>query len=382
LTAADVASSHGLRVTVVDAGTIGGGASGRNAAGVAPVWGAQTPDGAIGVLGTDRAAILNAALAASSAKLFARARSLSVDCSIREGGFLTLAAKKETAASLPSLAEQWRRAGMDVTVLDKSLAHYVDSPRYVGGLLFAAGGTLNPLAYAKGLALACEERGARIFENSLVTAVMRQTDGRWLIKSAGRVINAATVIVAVNGAAGLGYDLDRIGLRIECQLLGSAPMSERQWSALPRCPTFADLDDASIFGGTVAADGRFVTTVLPGPRPFSLSEAGDMIAGKFARAFPSFGKPDWRSIDSGHILVTANKLPQLFELGPGFYAGQGCNGYGLCAGTLLGEDLARLALIRDDMPRRFLLEQPRATPFSRIVTSLIKRVMPLARRFS
>jgi glycine/D-amino acid oxidase-like deaminating enzyme len=382
LTAAEFAGRHGLRVCLIEAAGIGSCASGRNAAGVAPIWGAQTPDGAVAEIGAERAALLNAALAASATVLIERSKTLPIDCGAVEGGFLALAARQETVASLPGLAEQWKRAGAEVAVLGHSLAHHVDSPRYVGGLLFAAGGTLNPLAYVRGLARDCESLGVRIFEHSPVAGITRQPGGRWSVKSSGGRLNAATVVVAVNGGSGLAFELDRLGWRIDCQLLGSAPLTQTQRSALPRAPTFADLDDASVFGGTVASDGRFVTTVLPGPGLLSLSEAGEAVSGKIARAFPGIEQPDWTGIDAAHILITPKKLPQLVELGPRLFAGQGCNGYGLCAGTLLGEDLARLALQRDDMPHRFPLEKPRVYRLARLIPALIRQVMPLARRLT
>lgn len=382
LTAADVASRHGLSVMLVEGDVVGAGASGSNAAGVAPVWGAQTPRGVEAALGADRAAILNAALAGVGAALIERARTMPFDCGADDGGYLALAAGADTAASLADLADQWRGAGADVALLGKALGDHVQSPRYVEGLLFRSGGTLNPRAYVRGLARLCEDQGTRLFEQSLVTGIQRQANGRWAVESGAGRIDAATVIMAVHGGTGTGWGLDRIGYRIDCLLIGSAPLTEAQRRGLPRAPTFADLDDASVFGGTLTADGRLVATVLPGPGRPSLSEAAAIYAGKLARAFPDVEPPRWGSMNRGHILMAPAKLPQLLELGPGLFAGQGCNGYGLCAGTLLGDDLARLALQRTDMPPRFMLESPRRSRLARFMPALARRAMPIIRRFT
>jgi glycine/D-amino acid oxidase-like deaminating enzyme len=382
LTAADVAIRHGLSVMLVEADVVGSGASGANAAGVAPVWGAQTPDGVEAVLGQERGAILNAALAVAGTTLIERARAMPTDCGADGGGFLALAAKEETAASLVGLADQWRRAGADVALLGTALADHVQSPRYVEGLLFASGGTLNPRAYVRGLARQCERQGVRVFEKSPVVGIRRQTNGRWTVESGAGRLDAATVVMAVHGGARTGWGLDRVGWRIDCLLIGSAPLTEAQRQALPRASTFADLDDATVFGGSFTTDRRIVATVLPGPGQPSLAEAASVYADKFARSFPGIALPQWNSLDRGHILITSDKLPQLLELGPGLFAGQGCNGYGLCAGLLLGEDLARLALRRPDMPPRFALESPRRSRLARIAPALVRRAVPFIRRFA
>jgi len=382
LAAADVASRHGLSVMLIEGDVVGAGASGTNAAGVAPVWGAQTPHGVEAALGPERGAMLNAALAGAGAALIERARMMPFDCGADDGGYLALAARCDTAASLADLANEWRDAGADVALLGKALGDHVQSPRYAEGLLFASGGTLNPRAYVRGLARLCENQGARIFEQSPVTGIRRQANGRWAVESRAGRIDAATVIMAVHGSAGTGWGLDRIGWRIDCLLIGSAPLTEAQRGGLPRAPTFADLDDVSVFGGTVATDGRLVATVLPGPGQPSLSDAAALYADKLARAFPDVAPLRWESMDRGHILITPGKLPQLLELAPGLFAGQGCNGYGLCAGMLLGEDLARLALRRPDMPHRFVLESPRRSGLARFIPAMARWAVPLIRRFA
>jgi glycine/D-amino acid oxidase-like deaminating enzyme len=381
LTAAKVASQYGLSVMMVEADSVGSGASGANAAGVAPIWGAQTPDGLIAEVGAERAAILNQALAIAGSALVEQARAIPFDCGTVGGGYLALAAKANTAATFVNLVEQWKRAGADVTLLGKSLADHVDGPRYVEAMLFASGGTLNPRAYAEGLARLCEDQGVRIFEQSRVTGMQRQR-GRWSIESASGRIEAATAVLAVHGAASSGWDLDQMGWRVDCQLIGSAPLSDAQRKALPTAPTFADLDDASVFGGTVAADGRLIATVLPGPGRPSLAEAAEIYSAKLARAFPDMTLPLWESMDCGHILLTPAKVPRLIQLGEGLYAGQGCNGFGLCAGTLLGEDLARLAIRRPEISHRFPLETPRISKLARIAPILAGLAAPVVRRFS
>lgn len=382
LTAADVASRHGMSVMLIEGDVIGAGASGTNAAGVAPVWGAQTPRAVKAAVGPERAAILNAALASAGAALIERARSMPSGCGADDGGYLALAARTETAASLADLADQWQAAGADVALLGKTLGDHVRSTRYVEGLMFRSGGTLNPRAYVRSLARLCEDQGVLIFEQSPVTGIRRQANGRWAVDAGAVRIDAATVITAVHGGTGAGWGLDRIGYRIDCLLIGSAPLGEAQRGALPRASTFADLDDASVFGGTLTADGRLVATVLAGPGQPSLSDAAAIYAGKLARALPDVAPPRWESMDRGHILITPAKLPQLLELGPSLFAGQGCNGYGLCAGMLLGEDLARLALRRPDMPPRFMLESPRRSRLARFIPALARRALPIIRRFA
>ncbi len=138
------------------------------------------------------------------------------------GGFLTLAASEGTAERLADTAEQWRRCGAEVEQLGPTLDHYIESPRYVGGLLFKSGGTFDPRAYVTGLARQCEISGVSIFEQSPVRIVSRGGDGRWDVSTDQGAVRAATVVAAVHGGVGLGYGLDRLGYRIPCQLIASA----------------------------------------------------------------------------------------------------------------------------------------------------------------
>ncbi|MFX9630962.1 FAD-dependent oxidoreductase, partial [Acinetobacter baumannii] len=64
-------------------------------------------------------------------------------------------------------------------------------------------GTIQPLAYARGLARAAAAAGARLFADSPVTTI-RRTGGDWQVATARGTVTAAAVILATNAyTAGL-----------------------------------------------------------------------------------------------------------------------------------------------------------------------------------
>ncbi len=129
------------------------------------------------------------------------------------------------------------------------------------------------------------------------------------------------------------------------------PLTERQRAVLPRVSTFADLDDMSVFGGTITADGRLVSTVVPGPGRLSLSDAAEILSGKLARAFPSLSSPDWIARAEGHILMTPKKLPQLVQLGPASSQGKAATATACAPGLSWAKILrARRSAVTNGLP--------------------------------
>ena len=88
--------------------------------------------------------------------------------------------------------------GAPVRLLDQSqTAQKVGTDAYAGSLLDLRAGTIQPLAYVRGLAGAAIKAGARIFTSSPVINVQEE-NGTWLVCTRIGSVRAEWVIVATN----------------------------------------------------------------------------------------------------------------------------------------------------------------------------------------
>ncbi len=120
-----------------------------------------------------------------------------------------LRGRPQGLAEVAERARQWQARGAPVELLDAAeTARRVGTTAYSGALLDRRAGTIQPLAYARGLAAAAIAAGARIFTESPVTAAEDEGDGL-AHPHPGGTVRARWVIVATNAYTGAGAALAR-----------------------------------------------------------------------------------------------------------------------------------------------------------------------------
>lgn len=204
LTAVHALLDRGLDVVGLDAGTVAGGAAGRNGglmlAGLAPFF-----HDAAAALGVERARALYLATLDEQE----RAAAATPD-RVRRTGSLRIADDGVERADCDAQHDAMRAAGLPVE-------------RYEGpwgtGLRFPTDLCFDPLGRCRDLARAALARGARLFEHSRA----EELAGDSVTTTAGRVA-AGRVVVAVDG--GLGRVLPELADRVRSarlQMLATAP---------------------------------------------------------------------------------------------------------------------------------------------------------------
>lgn len=334
-------ASAGVKVAVVEAEQPGAGATGQSGGLVAPNFIGMTPDGVDKAFGPERGARLTQLIGRSAGQVFDLISSLDIACDARQEGFWTPAHTPALAQEQRLQAKQWQARGFAVDFVDEAQTRdLLGSDRYHGGLCFADGGQVNPLALACGLIERAIERGAQVFGDSPVERVER--DGaNWTVRTARGSLRAAKVVLAANGGnAQLHPRLKRTTLPLRVMEFATPPLSMAQRAAiLPRGGSFTD-KQSYLFTARYDEGGRLISAV-----PLSAALRGRQAyereaQGRLMRHFPSLGCQDIEHLWVGTAWLNTSFLPSVYAVEDGLYAIQACNGRGLPTNVVLGEEVA------------------------------------------
>jgi glycine/D-amino acid oxidase-like deaminating enzyme len=329
----------GIDTAVLDAHSPGWGASGRNGgqviAGLKP-----DPDALEEMFGLR----LVATCGGAPDLVFDLIRRHGIACDPVRTGWLQLAVSEATLTTIRTRAGQWRRRGAAVSILDREqAAHLTGSALYVGATLDRRGGTVQPLAYARGLAAAAHARGCRIFAESPATRLARSGDG-WLVETPHGAVAARTVILATNAYTDtLCDELRRSVVPVPSFQIATDPLPEElRRTILPHGQSGSDtrrllryfrLDAAGRL--VMGARGAFGTVSAAKALRLHLRGVREIFPQAAGLAFPY----QW----GGLVAVTTDHLPHLHQLAPGLLAGLGYNGRGVAMATAMGRELAAWA---------------------------------------
>ena len=193
----------GATVAVLEAVEVGFGASGRNFGLVnAGMW--VRPEDLPHVLGATHGERLLQLLGNAPTAVWSLIEKHSIDCEPVKNGTLHCAVGKRGFAEIEERARQWRARGAPVKLLDATeTAARVGSTAYTGSLLDLRAGTIQPLAYVRGLARAGIAAGAKIYTGSPVTGA-EQTQDKWILRTPTGSVEADWIVVATDAYGNAG----------------------------------------------------------------------------------------------------------------------------------------------------------------------------------
>ncbi len=353
LSAALHLAEAGVETILLEAQAPGFGASGRNNGQVVPAYSRHNPDEIAALFGAERGEAMNAWVQDSANLVFDLIGRHNIDCDAQQNGWLMPAHNAARLAVARKKHDQWAARGAPVDFLDAdATAAMTGSQHYAGAWLHRAGGNIQPLSYARGLARAAQAAGAVLHASSPALTVERS--GRdWQVKTPAGTVTADTVVLATNGYTGdLWPGLARSIVPMRLFQAATEPLGDNVARTI--LPGYQGISDARrvLWAFRKDADGRIVTGASP---LFTLRPQGSlarMSCEQLIRVFPQIGEVRFQHLWDGRIAVTLDRLPRLFDLAEGVHAGLGYSGRGIAMATGMGKLLAERVQGRaaEDLP--------------------------------
>jgi glycine/D-amino acid oxidase-like deaminating enzyme len=341
----------GADVTLIEAQTLAGGASGRNGGFVVAGTAAAYPEAierhghaaarAVWALTLESRALLRQALAEEA-----------IDCDYREPGLLHLALGAEQLDRLGRTVAALRADSFDAVLLDRAQAQELIGtplgPQIAGGLFAPENGLLHSARLVQGLAGAAARHGAWVCE-ATPALELRANDGV-LVRTPRGELRARAAVVAINAwSAGLLPALAGLIMPVRGQALAYTPCAPvfRCGMGAAVTPTgeyWQQTPDGSIILGGCRADAPGGDVGVTASEPTAEVQAA--IEQIFPRLFPELGMLHVARRWAGLMAFTSDGMPIADRAPglPGVWIVGGFCGHGMPFGMRLGQLLAEAAV--------------------------------------
>lgn len=345
LSAAIELAERGHAVVLLEAGQVGGGASGRN--GGQAIHGLACDQSTVEAqLGLDEARRIWAMSIEALDLIRERCARFDIDAEWQDG-FLGLATSASKAAEL----QRWVQRMGEVYdyplqwIAPAEMPQWIASPRFHAGAHDPRSGHLHPLKYCLGLARAAAGLGVRLYENSAVTAMA--PGERVVLKTGAGQVRARQVLLAGNVylpelaptlAPGIAGRIMPVGTYIGC----TEPMApERLRALIPSRSAVCDTnfvldyfrptaDHRVLYGGRVSYSTRTPPALM------------DSMRSRLLLSFPQLQDVAMQHAWGGFVDISMNRAPDFGRLGAAqnVYYLQGFSGHGLALSGLAGRVVA------------------------------------------
>lgn len=340
LSAALHLAEHGANVVLLEAAEIGFGGAGRNVGLInAGMW--VMPDNFSLELGEDYGERALELLGNGPYLVREMIAKHGIACELETNGTLHCAVGQDGMTELEERARQWQKRGAPVTVLNAAeTERRIGTSAYAGSLLDMRAGTLQPLAYARGLAHAAVKAGARLHTGSPVIST-GEANGRKIVRTAEGEVSADWIIVATDAySTGPWAQVRREQVHLPYFNLATAPLSANlRRSILPNCEGCWDTKEV-LSSFRMDQAGRLVFGSCGALRGTGISIHKAWARRSLKRLFPQLGEVEFEAEWYGKIGMTDNALPRFHRFGKNVIGFSGYNGRGISPGTTFGKVLA------------------------------------------
>ena len=330
-------------VVVLEADTVGHGASGRNGGFV--FGGFSLGERAIfDTVGAENGKKLYHMTLAAVEQIRRRINQYAIECDLKEEGVYLAnwfdderILERQQRFMRDDLGVEWQR------ISRAELADKLCTQRYYGALFEPGAFHFHPLKYAQGLARVLAEKGVRVHEQSRVTQIAAEGKG-WRVATAAGCVKVREVVVCCGGyIEKLHPRLGGAMLPIATYVMVTEPLGERLHGAMRTSAAVYDTrfafdyyrplaDTRLLWGGRIAVRARTSTDVAR------------LLYDDMLKVYPQLAGAKIDYAWSGLMSYARHKMPQLGRLPDGIWYGMGFGGHGVAPTTLAGDVLAAAIL--------------------------------------
>jgi glycine/D-amino acid oxidase-like deaminating enzyme len=326
----------GRKVVVLEAHEVGYGASGRNGGQVIPGL-KNDPDELVARYGRERGEALVRLSGGAADRVFALIARHGIECAARQCGWIQPAHSAAAAQTVIARARQWGARRAPVELLGgPRLALLLGTREYRAGWLDRRAGSLQPLAYARGLARVALKLGVRIYTASPATSIVRHTLD-WAAVTPRGEARARQIVLATDAYSGaLWPELATNQMIVTSVQTATEPLPDAIRTTILPGGTVASDTRKLLYYFRLDTDGRFViggrgtvTDEVPARIYTSLRQVA-------TRMYPSLAGVPWPYRWYGRVGITRDWLPHLAEIAPGVWTVLGYCGRGVAMATTMG----------------------------------------------
>lgn len=334
----------GRQVVVLEANQIGFGGAGRNVGLInAGLW--VKPDDVSRAFASDHGDRLLRVLGEGPSLVMALIDKHGIDCELERNGTLHCAVGSSGLAEIKEREAQWLKRGAPVRFLDaKETATRLGTSAYAGSLLDSRAGTLQPLAYARGLAHANVRAGVKIHTSSEVVSTERKKD-RWVVRTASGSVEAEWIVVATDAySTGPWLAVRNEQFHLPYFNFATQPISDDVLASI--LPGREGAWDTKSILSSFRLDraGRLVFGSVGALRNTGTAIHKSWARRALAKIYPQLRGLSFEHEWYGQIGMTTDALPRFHKFGPNAVGFSGYNGRGISPGTAFGRELACLIL--------------------------------------
>jgi len=343
----------GKRVTVLEAESVGFGASGRNGGFVGPGY-ATGGDDIARIAGKDTARKLHHLSVEGMEFIRENIKTLGIDDARPEPGIMSVL-RYDDGPSLKAYADETRREyGYELDYMDKDAVRAVlKSERYFQALRNPNAFHMHPLNYLRAVAAEVERLGGCIFEQSPATSVDFSGPEK-RVKTAGGEVRARDVVFTTGGyTGGLNARLKRSFLPIATYVMVSEEAPELIATAIATKSAIGDNRRAGDYyrlvdGGRRILWGGRITTHAASTSGLVKGLRAEMIG-----TYPQLEDLRTELAWSGLMSYARHLMPQIGRMSPGVWYCTAFGGHGLNTTAIGGKVVAEGILGGSDRYKLF-----------------------------
>ncbi len=337
INAARALAGRGVKVTLVEAETLGFGASTRNG-GIVHAGYKWSAGELIGRYGE----VAGRALYQETLDGYQTVKRLisdaAIDCDFREVGHLELAYAPAHVAELEHARDSLASVGVESYLVGRErIREEIGSDAYFGALAVEGSGLLHPGRYFAGLASAADRAGADLHEGVRARTIRRQGDGRFVVETQRGAIHARDVLVATNGYTdGVAPAVRRRVIPIGSYIIASEPLPEDLARELsPKGRSFFDTKNF-LYYWHVSADRRMIFGGRASFMPTSTDHTAAILHRGLLEVHPQLAGYRIEYAWGGNVGFTQDRMPHAGRTRDGVTYLVGCCGTGVALMTHMG----------------------------------------------